>query len=337
MIALRGCNTLVLVHRRQLLEQWRERLKSFLSVGESDIGVIGGGRRKLTGRIDVALIQSLVRNGVVSDLVGDYGHLIVDECHHLSAVSFELVARRARGRFVLGLSATVARKDGHHPIIFMQCGPVRYRVDAKVQAATRMFAHRVRLRETGFRLPPQLESSAPLQIPALYAALAADDKRNDLIFDDVLTSLEAGRRPVILTERRDHLEYLRARFDRFTRNLVVMYGGMSSSERRAAETGLKLPHSEERLVLATGRYLGEGFDDPTLDTLFLTMPISWKGTLAQYVGRLHREHHAKQEVIVFDYVDSGVPVLLRMALKRQSGYRSLGYSLDTAPATKSVA
>jgi superfamily II DNA or RNA helicase len=165
MIALRGCNTLVLVHRRQLLEQWRERLKSFLSVGESDIGVIGGGRRKLTGRIDVALIQSLVRNGVVSDLVGDYGHLIVDECHHLSAVSFELVARRARGRFVLGLSATVARKDGHHPIIFMQCGPVRYRVDAKVQAATRIFAHRVRLRETGFRLPPQLESSAPLRSP----------------------------------------------------------------------------------------------------------------------------------------------------------------------------
>jgi superfamily II DNA or RNA helicase len=337
MIALRGCNTLVLVHRRQLLEQWRERLKSFLSIGDSDIGVIGGGRRKPTGRIDVALIQSLVRNGVVSDLVADYGHLIVDECHHLSAVSFELVARRARGRFVLGLSATVARKDGHHPIIFMQCGPVRYRVDAKAQAASRMFAHRVRLRETGFRLPPQLASSAPLQIPALYAALAADDKRNDLIFDDVLTSLEAGRRPVILTERRDHLEYLRARFDRFTRNLVVMYGGMSSSERRAAETGLKLPHGEERIVLATGRYLGEGFDDPTLDTLFLTMPISWKGTLAQYVGRLHREHHAKQEVIVFDYVDSGVPVLLRMALKRQSGYRSLGYSLDTAPVTAPVA
>lgn len=125
----------------------------------------------------------------------------------ISAVSFELVARRASGRFVLGLSATVARKDGHHPIIFMQCGPVRHKVDAKVQAASRTFAHRVRLRETGFRLPPQLEASAPLQIPALDTALAADDKRNDLILDDLLTSLDAGRRPVILTERRDHLEY----------------------------------------------------------------------------------------------------------------------------------
>ena len=157
--------------------------------------------------------------------------------------------------------------------------------------------------------------------------LTIDDKRNDLIFDDVLSSLVAGRRPVILTERRDHLEYLRTRFEKFTRNLVVLYGGMSASERRAAENGLKQPENEERLVLATGRYLGEGFDDASLDTLFLTMPISWKGTLAQYVGRLHREHHAKREVIVYDYVDSGVPALARMAAKRQSGYRSLGYDI----------
>ena len=152
MIAARGVNTLVLVHRRQLVDQWRERLRTFLSVQDGDIGTIGGGKRKPTGRIDIALIQSLVRNGEVSDLVADYGHLIVDECHHLSAVSFELVARRSKARYVLGLSATVARKDGHHPIIFMQCGPVRYRVDAKSQAATRSFSHKVRLRETGFRL-----------------------------------------------------------------------------------------------------------------------------------------------------------------------------------------
>ena len=162
---------------------------------------------------------------------------------------------------------------------------------------------------------------------ALYAALAQDQKRNDLIFDDVLLSLEAGRRPVILTERRDHLEYFRARLEKFTRNLVVLYGGMNATERRTADEGMKRPDTEERLVLATGRYLGEGFDDASLDTLFLTMPISWKGTLAQYVGRLHREHHAKREVIVYDYVDSGVPMLARMALKRQSGYRSLGYEV----------
>jgi superfamily II DNA or RNA helicase len=330
MIAARGVNTLVLVHRRQLVDQWRERLRTFLSVHDGDIGTIGGGRRRPTGRIDIALIQSLVRNGEVSDLIADYGHLIVDECHHLSAVSFELVARRSRARYVLGLSATVARKDGHHPIIFMQCGPVRYRVDAKSQAATRSFSHKVRLRETGFRPGPDQETQGPLQMASLYAALAQDQKRNDLIFDDVLLSLEAARRPVILTERRDHLDYLRARFEKFTRNLVVLYGGMNAAERRAAEHGLKRPDVEERLVLATGRYLGEGFDDASLDTLFLTMPISWKGTLAQYVGRLHREHHAKREVVVYDYVDSGVPMLARMALKRQTGYRSLGYEVAQA-------
>ena len=327
MIAARGVSALVLVHRRQLVDQWRERLRSFLSIEERDIGTIGGGKRKPTGKIDIALIQSLVRNGEVSDLVGNYGHLIVDECHHLSAVSFELVARRSKARYVLGLSATVARKDGHHPIIFMQCGPVRYRVDAKSQAATRSFTHKVRLRETGFRPTPNLEAQGPMQMTTLYAALAGDEKRNDLIFDDVLQSLEARRRPVILTERRDHLDHLRSRFEKFTKNLVVLYGGMSSNERRAAEDGLKRPDTEERLVLATGRYLGEGFDDASLDTLFLTMPISWRGTLAQYVGRLHREHHAKRGVIVCDYVDSGVAMLARMALKRRAGYRGLGYEI----------
>jgi len=266
-----------------------------------------------------------VRNGEVDDIVGNYGHLIVDECHHLSAVSFELVARRSNARYVLGLSATVARKDGHHPIIFMQCGPVRYRVDAKAQAATRAFTHAVRLRETGFRLPPELEFGGQIQISTVYEALVRSQRRNDLIFDDVVRSLQNGRRPVVLTERRDHLETLRSRFEKFTRHLVVLYGGMSADERRASDEALKRPDSEERLVLATGRYLGEGFDDASLDTLFLTMPISWKGTLAQYVGRLHREHHAKREVIVYDYADLSLTMLARMALKRQAGYRSLGY------------
>jgi len=329
MIAARGVNTLVLVHRRQLVEQWRERLRTFLSLADHDIGIIGGGKRRPTGRIDIALIQSLVRKGEVSDVVADYGHLIVDECHHLSAVSFELVARRSRARYVLGLSATVARKDGHQPIIFMQCGPVRYRVDAKSQAASRSFSHKVRLRETGFCSLPNQGSQRPMQMAALYAALAADEKRNDMIFDDVLLNLEAHRRPVVLTERRDHLNYLRERFIGFTKNLVVLYGGMNAAERRPAKDGLNRPDSEERLVLATGRFLGEGFDDASLDTLFLTMPISWKGTLAQYVGRLHREHHAKREVIVYDYVDSGPSMLARMAIRRQTGYRSLGYEIDT--------
>lgn len=328
LIARRGRNALVLVHRRELLTQWVERLKTFLDIDPKEIGIIGDGRRKPTGIIDVALIQSLVRRGEVSDLVAGYGHLVVDECHHLSAASFELVARRAKARYVLGLSATVARKDGHHPIIFMQCGPVRYRVDARAQAAGRGISHRAKHRSTEFQMPPPLVASDRRSMPAVYAAIARDEPRNNLIFDDVLKALEAKRSPVVLTERRDHLEYLQERFSRFVRNLVVLRGGMSAVERKVSEAALRVADDQERLILATGRYLGEGFDDQRLDTLFLTMPISWKGTLAQYVGRLHRQHAGKTEVLVVDYVDELVPVLARMAAKRRTGYRALGYAVE---------
>jgi superfamily II DNA or RNA helicase len=328
LIARRERNALVLVHRCELLTLWVERLRTFLDIDPKDIGIIGGGRRKPTGIIDVALIQSLVRQGEVSDLVADHGHLVVDECHHLSAASFELVARRAKARFVLGLSATVARKDGHHPIIFMQCGPVRHRVDARTQAAGWGISHRAKHRSTEFQLPPPLAASDRPSMPAVYTAIAQDEPRNNLIFDDVLKALEAKRSPILLTERRDHLEYLEKRFSRFVRNLVVLRGGMSAGERKAAEAALQVADGQERLILATGHYIGEGFDDQRLDTLFLTMPISWKGTLAQYVGRLHRQHDGKTEVLVVDYVDELVPMLARMAAKRRTGYRALGYKVE---------
>jgi superfamily II DNA or RNA helicase len=328
LIAHRARNTLILVHRRELLRQWVERLGSFLQIDPKQIGTIGAGKRKPTGVIDVALIQSLVRKGEVDDIVGEYGHLIVDECHHLSAASFELVARRSKARYVAGLSATVARKDGHHPIIFMQCGAVRHQVHARSQAAESGMRHRARERHTNFKLPDALAMTERPAMPAIYAALAEDDRRNDLIFDDVLKSLEAKRSPVVLTERKDHLEYLQKRFASFAKNLVVLRGGMSAKDRKATDAALNVADDEERLILATGRYIGEGFDDPRLDTLFLTMPIAWKGTLAQYVGRLHRQHDGKKDVLVVDYVDSAIPVLARMAAKRRSGYRALGYVME---------
>jgi superfamily II DNA or RNA helicase len=260
--------------------------------------------------------------------VADYGQLIIDECHHLSAASFELVVRRSKARYVTGLSATVARKDGHHPIIFMQCGPVRYRVNAKSQAADSGIRHRSRERHTRFKLPELLAISERPSISAIYAALTGDADRNDQIFDDVLKSLEAKRSPIVITERKDHLDYLQYRFSKFVKNLVVLRGAMSTKDRKAAAVALNVSDDEERLILATGRYIGEGFDDPRLDTLFLTMPIAWKGTLAQYVGRLHRQHEGKKDVLVVDYVDSAVPVLARMAAKRRAGYRALGYVME---------
>jgi superfamily II DNA or RNA helicase len=324
-IAARGRNTLVLVHRSQLLDQWVARLGTFLDIPAEQIGVIHGGKKKPTGVIDVALMQSLVRNGIVSDVVADYGHLVVDECHHLSAVGFEAIARAAKAKYVLGLSATVTRKDGHHPIIFMQCGPVRHRVDARKQAAARPFDHKVVFRRTQFQLVRNSSGERPA-IHALYAALALDAARNELIFDDILAALEAGRSPVVITERKDHLELLAGRLSKFAKNVIVLRGGMKTSQMRTATESLaRIPAKEERVLVATGRYLGEGFDDARLDTLFLTMPISWSGTLAQYAGRLHRLHAPKRDVIIYDYVDENEPMLAKMAGKREAGYRSLGY------------
>jgi superfamily II DNA or RNA helicase len=328
-IAARKINTLVLVHRRQLLDQWIARLSTFLDLPTKSIGQIGGGKRKPTGIVDVAIIQSLARKGEVDDIIGEYGHLVIDECHHLSAVSFEAVARRCKAKYVLGLSATVSRKDGHHPIIFMQCGPVRFRVDAKRQAAQRPFGHRVVLRQTGFMLPLGMNNERPA-IQNVYNALARDELRNAMIFDDALKALEGGRSPVILTERKDHALLLAERLSRFARNVIVLRGGMGVRARRAqVEQLAAIADTEERVLIATGRYIGEGFDDARLDTLFLTMPISWRGTLAQYSGRLHRLHPGKREVVIYDYVDEAVPVLARMSAKRNRGYVSLGYTVGT--------
>ncbi len=330
LIASRNTNTLVLVHRQQLLDQWVARLCAFLDVDAERVGVIRGGRKRPTGFIDVATVQSLVRKGEVSDLMADYGHLIVDECHHLSAVSFEAVAGAAKAKYVLGLSATVTRKDGHHPIIFMQCGPIRYRVDARKQAAARPFSHRVVVKRTAFRAERQ-KSGAPGSIQEIFGLLTRDIARNDMIFDDILSALEAGRSPVVITERKDHLQAIAERLTKFAKNVIVLKGGMGAKQRQQVIEALKsVPDGEERIIVATGRYLGEGFDDARLDTLFLTMPISWRGTLAQYAGRLHRLHAAKREVVIYDYVDAAEPLLVKMAGRREAGYRSLGYDLTYA-------
>ncbi|CAN5897512.1 DEAD/DEAH box helicase [soil metagenome] len=328
LIAQRGVNTLVLVHRQQLMEQWVERLAQFLGVPTKDIGRLGGGKNKLTGCIDVALIQSLVRKGTVKDLVGDYGHLVVDECHHLSAHSFELVARRAKAKFVTGLSATVARKDGHHPIIFMQCGPVRHRVDARLQAAERPFTHEVLVRPTGFVPDGDQEEDKRMEYQRLCAAVMNSTTRNQLIVTEIIQAIKAGRSPVVLTERTEHLEMIASPLRAQVRHVVMLQGGMSRKSLNTALDQLKtIPENETRVLIATGKFIGEGFDDARLDTLFLTMPVSWRGTIAQYVGRLHRLHDHKRVVQVYDYADLDVPMLSRMFDKRCAGYEAVGYTV----------
>ncbi len=325
LIAERQCNTLVLVHRQPLLDQWVTQLALFLGLDARDIGQIGGGRHKPNGRLDVAMIQSLVRKDNVDNLVANYGHVIVDECHHLPAVSFERVLAEVRARFITGLTATPQRRDGHHPIIEMQLGPIRFAVDARNQAAHHPFNHNLIIRKTGFNL----DDSSDLRIQELYRRLAADEQRNNLIFDDILHALEEGRSPILLTERKEHLEYFADRLRNFTRNMVVLHGGRGAKKRRDDLNRLaSIPDDDERLVLATGRYIGEGFDDARLDTLFLALPVSWKGTLIQYAGRLHRLHPEKTEVRIYDYVDRDIPMLARMFERRVRGYRSIGYSTE---------
>ena len=331
LIAARGRSTLVLVHRKPLLDQWVAQLSLFLGVPPKEIGQIGGGKRTLTGRLDVGMLQSLVREGTIDDVVADYGHVVVDECHHVPAASLERVMNQVKGRYVTGLTATPYRRDGHQAIIHMQCGPVRFAIEPRSEAARRPFEHRLICRETAFRAP-SLGPEAGIQ--DLYAAIAVDADRNELILNDVLGALEGGRSPILLTERRDHLEYFADRLRGFTRHLVVLQGGVTGKARREAMEHLRaIRGDEERLILATGRYIGEGFDDARLDTLFLAMPVSWKGTLVQYTGRLHRLSPGKTDVRIYDYVDPGVPMLARMFEKRLRGYRAIGYATEEGPRT----
>jgi superfamily II DNA or RNA helicase len=230
-----------------------------------------------------------------------------------------------KARYVAGLTATPRRRDGHDPILQLQLGPVRFAIDAKTHAAARSFDHKLIVRETEFRLS---EGATDAGIQEIYRQLAQDERRNQLILDDVVLALEEGRSPILLTERRDHVEYFARRLHGLARNLIILQGGMKTKERNAAIDQLAtIPETEERLVLATGRFIGEGFDDARLDTLFLAMPVSWKGTLVQYAGRLHRKHHGKVEVRMMDYVDHNVPMLARMFEKRMRGYRAMGYSV----------
>jgi superfamily II DNA or RNA helicase len=325
-IASRGVNTLILVNRRPLMDQWRNQLSIFLKIDLAKIGQIGGGKDKRTGLLDVAMLQSLFLNKQVSDLVAEYGQVIVDECHHLPAFTFEQVLRQAKARYVLGLTATPYRRDGHQPIILMQCGPIRYEIRPNELNSQAELHHVLICRNTNFTPPP---TENELSIQEIYSVLIADEARNKLILDDILKSVEEGRSPILLTERREHLEYFSSQLAKVMKNVIVLRGGMGIKQRRAiAEQLASIPESEKRVLLATGRYIGEGFDDARLDTLFLALPVSWKGTLVQYAGRLHRLHAGKTDVRIFDYVDRNVPMLAKMFQKRLRGYRAMGYELD---------
>lgn len=321
MIARREVNTLVLVHRTELLKQWQERLQTFLGVNKGVIGCIGGGKFKPTGKIDIAVMQSLSRKGEVNPLVESYGQVIVDECHHVGAISFDSILRRTKARYVLGLTATPIRRDGLQPIIFMQCGPIRHTA-AKPASAPQDLEVVPRIWRS------HIELTAETGIQDVFRQLANDPERTEAIAAEVRTAIALGRKVLILTERTDHLDAIKASLDNLTPQLFVLHGRLSKRQRSVLVADLAaLPPDAPRILLATGKLVGEGFDHPPLDTLILAMPVSWRGTLQQYAGRLHRDHAGKTNVRIIDFVDSGHPALLRMWDKRLRGYRAMGYRI----------
>ena len=321
MIARRGTNTLVLVHRTELLKQWQERLQSFLGIGKGAIGTIGGGKARPTGKIDIAVMQSLSRQGEVNTLVENYGQIIVDECHHVGAVSFDAILKRAKAKYVLGLTATPFRRDGQQPIIFMQCGPIRY--TAAKPAGT---PHDLKV--VPHSLYKRIDLPVETGIQSVFRHLANDLERTAAIAAEIESAFNLGRKVLVLTERTEHLDAILAALNGKMPSPFVMHGRMSKTQRSALITKLDaLSPDAPRVLLATGKLVGEGFDHPPLDTLVLAMPISWKGTLQQYAGRLHREHATKTDVRIVDFVDADHPALLRMWEKRQRGYRAMGYRI----------
>lgn len=314
-IARRKVNTLILVHRTELLKQWQERLQTFLGVNKGELGTIGGGKAKPTGKIDIAVMQSLSRQGEVSPVVENYGQVIIDECHHIGAVSFDALLKRVKAKYVLGLTATPIRRDGQQPIIFMQCGPIRH-MAAKPDGAPHD------LEVVARTLLKPIDISPDVGIQEVFRHLAHDQVRTAAIAQDIEVAFKRGRKVLVLTERTDHLDAIQEALAGKVPPPFVLHGRLSKKQRAVlAEDLAALPPEAPRILLATGKLVGEGFDHPPLDTLVLAMPVSWKGTLQQYAGRLHREHATKSDVRIIDFVDAGHPALLRMWEKRQRGYR----------------
>lgn len=345
-IARKKVNTLILVHSKALLKQWHDRLTEFLNIDYpkheeknkrgrrkvfSPIGCFDSSGNTLYGIIDIALIQSCLDEDGVKPFVQDYGMVIVDECHHVSSITFEQVLMSIKVHTIYGLTATPIRKDGHQPIIFMQCGPIRFSTDVKSQMAKQSFDRFLIPRFTSYN--SILEDR--LSIATLYKYISEDEIRNNLIVEDICKAVNTGRTPIILTNRTAHVSVLAEKLNATIKNVISLTGAGTTREKREAMQRLQtIPDSEQLVIVATGKYIGEGFDYPRLDTLFLALPISWKGLLTQYAGRLHREYEGKKDVHIYDYIDIHEPICDSMYRKRLKGYAAIGYkTINTAQPT----
>lgn len=327
LIAERKINTLILVQSHALLEQWKKSIKQFLNFTP---GTIAAGKDKSTGIIDIAIVNSLIekKSDEVKPRSYKYGMLIVDECHHVSAFTTENLVASFKSKYVYGLTATPIRRDGHQKIIFYQCGKILYSTTTKQMNAAQSFYHYFIPRFTSFHYLAEKADNKNPSINQYYEKIIENSARNELIFSDVKSAIENQRTPLILSERLEHLEFLQEQLKDCAQNVILITGkGTQKQKREQLENLNNISTEESLIILATGKYAGEGFDYPRIDTLMLAMPFSWKGTLSQYCGRLHRNFVGKEEVIIYDYVDFRIPVFDRMYQNRLKGYKQLGYTI----------
>ena len=330
-IARHQVPTLVIVDRQPLVEQWRERLIQHLGIDRKQVGLLGGGRRRTNGVIDIGMVQSLARWDDLPGLTARYGFVVVDECHHVPAVTFERCVRQIPVRRWLGLTATPYRRDGLEGLISMYCGPIRHRMASRASRVSEPPTLQLDLivHPTDHATP----DADDLAIQDVFRAIVEDDRRTEQIGADVAHAVEAGRNCLVLSQWTAHIDRLVKALEARGQKPLVLQGGMGKKARAQVIKQLERSDRESGILLvATGSFLGEGFDCPRLDTLFLTFPLAFKGRLVQYVGRVLRETEAKLRVEVHDYVDVNIPVLARMHAKRLAAYADLGFDVGKARA-----
>ena len=320
-------SALIIVNKNNLLEQWKEKLSYFFDISKKDIGQIGAGKENPNGKLDVASFQSVFKKDNVEEIIKGYGLVIVDECHHVAAYSFENVLKLIRAKHVYGMTATPTRKDGWHKIIYMQCGDIRVRVSNKQLKQNKEMEHIVVVKKTNYKYVP-IEEKDKIQISEILNDMCNNVFRNSMIIEDIKKCINKGRIPIVLTERIEHLKILKEGLNDLNVPVVIYKGNMGKKKAKEVLEVLKDAddNNKPRIILATSSSIGEGFDDSRLDTLFLTMPVSWKGRIIQYVGRLHREHENKEKVMVYDYLDN-MKVLEKMYDRRLKGYKMAGYEV----------
>ena len=325
LIEEKNVNTLIVTFNLSLLNQWKERLKEFLNIEE--VGQIGDNKNTLTNTIDVASIKTIYNDGKFSDIVKNYGMIIIDECHHSSAYTYEAALNMMNAKYVYGVSATPEKENGHTPIIKMQCGDIRYKVDMKeynkkLNLSMKVYSKSVHLNFVN-------KNVMDYKINEIYDLISKDVIRNEVVIKDVEKEYKNGKNVLVLTERIDHLEYLYEKLLKVTNNIIVYRGGLGKKVLKKYDelnTTIK-EKNENKIIIATSSCIGEGFDDSTLEVLFLTMPISSVNRIVQYTGRLHRKNEKKKEIIVYDYVDDNFSMIRNMFLKRKKAYEKVGYEI----------